>query len=76
MEIVAQSHKISRKDTRKSLLEVHEPFMRLHSDSQIDAMCEVDTLDILCRGAFYSMKQFEKATLEELQCLLAMFERN
>lgn len=39
-------------------------------------MCEDDILDILRRGAIYSMKQFEKATLAELKCALTRFERN
>ena len=38
VEIVAQSRKFPLKDIRQSLLEAHEPFMRLHSDCEIDEM--------------------------------------
>ena len=76
VEIVAQSRKFPLKDVRKSLLDAHEQFMRLHSDFEIDKMCEDDILDILRRGAIYSMKQFEKATLADLKCALTRFERN
>ena len=58
VEIVAQSHKFPLKDIRKALLDAHESFMRLHSDCDIDEMCQDDILDVLRHGAMYSMKQF------------------
>ena len=61
VEIVAQSRKFPLKDIRQSLLEAHEPFMRLHSDCEIDEISKEDILNILQHGACFSMQQFEKA---------------
>ena len=73
VEIVAQSRKFPLKDIRQSLLDAHEPFMRLHKDCEIDKMNKEDILNILERGSCFSMKQFEEATLERLKCFLTKF---
>ena len=58
MKILAQSRKFPLKDVRKSLLDAHEQFMRLHNDFEIDEMCEDDILGILRHGAIYSARHY------------------
>ncbi len=64
------------KDIRQSLLDCHEPFMRLHNYFKIFETNKEDILKILECGACFLIKQFEEAALEHLKCFLTKFEQN
>ena len=64
MEIQAHSCKFPLVDNQRSLLSVHEGFMRLHSDGQIESMSREAILSFLQLGVRCSMYNTHNTSIQ------------